>query len=417
MTQKQTIVEHLKAGKSITQLEATHKYRITRLASIIHALRREDNLPIKTRDRIAKESNNVYVEYYLDAIGQQDDSPGLFSELYPPVQMSDSLDISDTPLTPIPHDKPKEESGMEIRAYHVANPGDTAQILESFRAYCETFGGKRVEITADWSRQLLKLNRDFSASSEQMRNRDIKARKLADFKEHFRNGTFLYTNVGIGFDEDGWLSDGQTRLTASVETGASFFADVTFDLKREAFAYIDSQASARTNADFAYMSGVTEFAPLTVAAVSHLYRKDHDLGHTQKLSPTQVLEALQTYKDIGPSIKIAKRFKMVRAPKGIIAAVHYLASKIDKAVADKTFEDFIAGVSAGTDDPVLVARERLRRAYTSPANEFRGGGDRRVRVMLSRMFNYRMQGVRTSKFLLDGGDDWPGDVVKTKKAQ
>ena len=39
MTQDEIILEALKRGDKITQLEATHKYGITRLASVIHRLR------------------------------------------------------------------------------------------------------------------------------------------------------------------------------------------------------------------------------------------------------------------------------------------------------------------------------------------------------------------------------------------
>ena len=40
-SQKKVILEHLKSGKEITQLEATKKYGILRLGAIIYDLRKE----------------------------------------------------------------------------------------------------------------------------------------------------------------------------------------------------------------------------------------------------------------------------------------------------------------------------------------------------------------------------------------
>ena len=415
MTQKEVILEHLKSGKGLTQLEATKKYGILRLASAIHVLRREEGYDIRTREHVAEKSGNVYVEYYLGEGVENADEPSLFPEKpLSPDERLKKYDTVDTSETVLQKGSPPEIGGTEIRAHHVSNPDDPKQILASFREYCEKTHGKKVEITSDWSRQLLKLNRDLPEDStdDLIRNRNIRSKKLSDFKRALREGTFLYTNIGIGFDEDGWLCDGQTRLTASVQTGLSFFADVSFDISRDAFAVIDSPASARTNKDYAYMAGVSEYTSYTVAAISMLYRHMHGFGHTQKLTGKQLVDATKIFHDVGPSIRLAQRMRVVRAPKGIIAAVHYLASKVNKDVADKAFDDLITGAIADPRDPVLVARNRLISAYNSPSNEFRGAGDRKVRVLLSRAFNYRCIGLKIKSYHLNEGDDWPGDKVK-----
>lgn len=412
-TQKQIVLEHLRSGRGITQLEATRRYSITRLAPIIHTLIHQDGIPVKKNDKVATKSSRVYAEYYLEDGLLKTDEPPLFSLPDAPVQRTDAMDISDTPLV---KGNPPQVGGTEVRGHHVSNPGDNRQILESFKSYCRNFNGKRVEITADWSRQLLKLNRNLPVDSgEDLKsNRAISKKKLEDFKDNFRKGTFLYTNVGIGFDEDGWLCDGQTRLTASVETGVPFFADVSFDLSRDAFAVIDSGLSARKNTDFAYMHGVKEYTAATVSTVSILYRKLKGLGHTEKLSSIQIIEALELFPDVGPSVRMAKLMRVTPGPKSTIAAVHYLASKINKAVADKAFEDLATGAVSDVRDPVLVARNRLISAYNSSGNEFRGAGDKRVRIMLSRMFNYRCSGVKLKSYLLDSGDDWPSGAARNR---
>lgn len=416
-TQKETVLHHLRAGKRLTQLEATKLYGIIRLAPVIHQLRGEGhNIP--KEDKLAKKSGNYYAEYYYVPPGEDPNEPSLFGDqnsagdaTSDKLKEYDTLDRSETALR---QGSPPEVAGTEIRSHHVSNPDDRHQILLTFRSYCAEYNGKKVPITADWSRQLIKLNRDLEQTSKKdlKRNRPIRNVKLEKYKDFFRNGTFLYTNVGIGFDEDGWLTDGQTRLTASLETGITFYADVSFDLDTEAFYRVDSQGSARTNADFAYMSGITESHYTTVAAVSVLYRKAHGLRHTVRLEPEEVIKALREYPDIAASVRIGKKFKsVVKAPHGIAAAVHYLASKINKDVADKAFADLLRGSDLSATDPVFVARIRLQAAYGAK-KEFRGADDRKARVLLSRMFNYRLHGIKVSKYLLEGGDDWPTGLVQ-----
>lgn len=417
MSQQEIILEHLKAGKRITQMEATKKYGILRLAPIIHKLRKQGHR-VKNDDMIAKKSGNSYAEYYMSEDDVSSQEPSLFEAPAEAVEQGssknqsyDRVDVSETALR---QEMPPEIGGTELRSHHVGNPDDHKQILVSFRAYCEQTHGKKINITPDWSRLLLKLNRDLPSDStdDLMRNRPVWDAKLAEFKQDLRNGTFLYTNIGIGFDEDGWLCDGQTRLTASMQTGVSFVADVSFDIPRDAFAVIDSPRSARKNKDFAYMFGVSEYTAVTVSTVSILYRKHHGLVHTQKLNGKQVIEALKQFDDVGPSVRVAHRMKVVPGPKAIMAAVHYLALKVNKAVAEKAFEDLAIGAIANANDPVLVARNRLIKAYNSKGNEFRGAGDKRVRVMLSRMFNYRCAGKEITYYSLNDGDDWPGDPVR-----
>lgn len=301
------------------------------------------------------------------------------------------------------------EQEVALRLHHVANPDDPAQILTAFRKYCDAYGGKKVPITADWSRLVLKLNRELpdDAPGDLRRNRKIQRRKLEKFKKDFRDNKMLYTNIGLGIDVNGMLCDGQTRLTASLETGLTFYADVSFDLPEDTFAVVDSRLSSRSNADIGSMVGIGEYTNVSVAAASVLYRKDHRLSTTERLDPRQVIEALHSY-DVRDSV--AKSVHLgIPGPKSIFAAVHYLASKIDKEAADDMFLSLKTGAGMDSNDPVLVVRNRLLKSYASTANEFRGGpGEKRVKVLLSRGFTYKRKGIKLAKMLIDSGaDDWP----------
>lgn len=63
MTQKETILDHLLAGKTLTQLKAMHVYKIMRLASRIEELRRDGHDIITTMK--VDEAGSSYAEYSL----------------------------------------------------------------------------------------------------------------------------------------------------------------------------------------------------------------------------------------------------------------------------------------------------------------------------------------------------------------
>lgn len=103
------------------------------------------------------------------------------------------------------------------------------------------------EITPDVARKYLEKNHP--------RNRPIQRAKVEEFKDKLRNNTFYTTHQGIGFDEDGYLIDGQKRLTAIVETGISVRMQVTTGLKRRTFEAIDD-GQKRDDRDKLYMGGL-----------------------------------------------------------------------------------------------------------------------------------------------------------------
>lgn len=470
LTQEQRILEYLKSGQYLTKLEAARRLACPHLSSVISVLRRRGHV-ILNEERTAKRSGKFYIAYYMPSDGKQPNAPTLFPEDMltedTPIktakditeaakQVFDTLDLSETALrqnsppsiggtelrevgksvdasevtqdvedvqeasvveeVPPPaapeSQQEAEPVAFELRDHHVANPDDPVQILEAFRKYCEPFHGRKVPVTPDWARLLLRLNRMLppDLAGDLRQNRHISSAKLELYKADLRSGTFYFTNVGIGFDANGMLADGQTRLTACRDTGITFYSNVDFDLAPETFAVVDSKHSVRTGADIASMTGVSRYTRIHAAAASHLYRRDHGMRHNAALSALELVTALKIY-EVGPSVEIARSIP-VQGPKSIFAAVHYLAAQIDKPVADKMFEDLKTGAISDPKDPVLVARNRLLTSYASSHNEFKGAGSQRVRVLLSRAFNHRRNGVTLSRYLLDGGDDWPEAKAK-----
>ena len=64
MTKKQKILNHLKSGKSITSMEAINLYGVTRLAAVVHTLKRERH-PIESENVKGKDGTYAVYKMYF----------------------------------------------------------------------------------------------------------------------------------------------------------------------------------------------------------------------------------------------------------------------------------------------------------------------------------------------------------------
>lgn len=90
------------------------------------------------------------------------------------------------------------------------------------------------------------------------RNRSISQRKVAIYASDMRKGNWRATHQGIGFYEDGTLSDGQHRLAACVESGVPLDVFVTFGIPGVSAAGIDAHRP-RSTADQVRIAGMSEW--------------------------------------------------------------------------------------------------------------------------------------------------------------
>lgn len=66
MTQYEEIKQHLEAGRSITQLQATNQFKCLRLAAVVHKLKTRFNVPIH-KETIKTASGKRVARYSLTA--------------------------------------------------------------------------------------------------------------------------------------------------------------------------------------------------------------------------------------------------------------------------------------------------------------------------------------------------------------
>jgi hypothetical protein len=404
MSQKTVILEHFKAGKSLTPREAIRLCGSLRLAAaVVHELIKE-GWPI-VGELLSAKNGNTYKEYRLDDTKEHPRDPGLFDDRTGPDtecggKKSDTVDTSETALRP---GAPPEVYGTETRSHHVANPDDTEQIYRTFRKFCEKSNGRRVTIDPGLAREVLRLN--------WANNRPISNAVVERYAAEMSAGEWRYNGEQISFDEKRRLLQGQHRLTACVRAAVAIVTDVAFDIDSESYATID-RGRPKSGADIARYEGVEDNHSAFAAAVKVVYRFDAGIEANRKLKTEQERDAFRRYPDIGPWVKLAvsMRFgavKGLKGPTGVLAALLYLCARVDAAGAREFARELNVGIGGALHarHPSLIARRLINER---DANFLGGTGHAEFRRILSKAWEYRRKGIEVSHFKPSQNDpDWP----------
>ena len=132
-------------------------------------------------------------------------------------------------------------------------------------------------VTPEMAAEFLKMNKD---------NRPIRQSWAEEWAGRIRRGEWMPTHQGIAFDEDGYLIDGQHRLTGGVIANLSMYCQITTGLPRAAFAVMD-QGNRRT------LSDISGDSAACVASLNLLWRivEGKSLRRQEAPSPQQYEEA------------------------------------------------------------------------------------------------------------------------------
>lgn len=209
---------------------------------------------------------------------------------------------------------------------------------------------RRRTITPDLAAEMLAKNRS---------NRKINQQIVQRYARTMESGGWLLNGETIKFDREGFMFDGQHRLSACVLTGKPFEAFVAEGLDREAFDTVDT-GKGRTSADALYASGNTSNAPL-VASIANLAIKmeTNSLRLNRYIEPHRVREWVAEH---SPSvIEAAERVRKMNflgfSP--VLGLVYMIASEKDAAKADVFFNQLETGENLAKGDPSLTLRETL----------------------------------------------------------
>ena len=223
-------------------------------------------------------------------------------------------------------------------------------------------------------------------------NRNMRSPRVAQLAEVMRRGEWILNGETIKVATDGTLLDGQHRLQAVVDSGATIETLVMRGMSLETQDTVDTGRRRRL-ADILAIEGHTDSHALG-ASLSMLHRfrtgKRIDYSHTGAPSPKQALDLLEHEPQIRDSVREARRVtKQVGGPVGVFASLHCLFLEIDEEATKDFFDRLADGVGLAKDDPVLhlrnqLVRPRTERTYAQSANH--------IAALTIKAFNLRRAG-------------------------
>jgi len=197
------------------------------------------------------------------------------------------------------------------------------------------------------------------------KNRPIGKGRVKRFAEDMAAGEFSANGEAIIFNGDGSLVDGQHRLLACVESGATFRSVVVRGAPSDAFATVDT-GSLRTGADMVGIAGY-EHHRATAQALRHIW--EHTVNGDRRRIRGRTLSNKETAKLITEFPEIAESVEFVQAigtkkllNLGSAAYLHWLFIKADDGIrgeADRFIKKLVTGENMDRNHPIYRLRERL----------------------------------------------------------
>lgn len=215
-----------------------------------------------------------------------------------------------------------------------------------------------VIVTPSMARQWLDKNAD--------NNRPLKRSKIPGYARdmlagHWRNDT----GETIKFDPDGYLIDGQNRLTAVVLAGVPVTFAVMRNVPREAMIVMDS-GTPRSASDTMIIRNVYSRARSSaIVRWTILWDAKLFMGNGGSLNPThsEVMDRFE--REAGAYDAAAKRATDCQnrgLGTGASAGVaYYLFNRIDHERAAGFFDQYVSGANLPDESPILTLRNRMAR--------------------------------------------------------
>ena len=152
-------------------------------------------------------------------------------------------------------------------------------------------------------------------------NRRLRRSKVASMIRDAKLGRWLSTGETIKISKEGFLLDGQHRMTFVVETGITVRMLVVFGVDKEAQVVINSGTPNRL-ADVLHMSGEKN-ATLLAATLSWIWRKENDMpiSHQKNCERLDAQEVLKAHPNVRASVERCMGLRKIIAPSAARSAI------------------------------------------------------------------------------------------------
>lgn len=200
-------------------------------------------------------------------------------------------------------------------------------------------------------------------------NRRIIRNHVVGLVHDMKAGKWVFNGDPIRFDEDGYLTDGQHRLTALIEAGVTLDFLVVRKLSKKAFETIDI-GRKRSMPDMLAIEGHKHVHDLA-SALSYLtrYLRYRNIASHEKITIAEKFQALADHPEI-KSLVLAygtQRYPLKASP-GILAATHYLFRQRDPELADTYMGQVTLGENLKEGDAAYTVRRWIIRNHTGKTN-------------------------------------------------
>ncbi|HUU60155.1 MAG TPA: hypothetical protein VMZ50_11470, partial [Phycisphaerae bacterium] len=191
---------------------------------------------------------------------------------------------------------------------------------------------------------------------------DFKNRKLMPslynaYAEEMRRGDWDENGETIIISKEGYVLDGQHRLWAVVESGATIRCLVARGVDKDMFLTID-RGKGRSLGD------VLRKGKMLTSALQWVHRYDRETmtagtGRANSLTSKQAERLLVEQPDIEASLPHGEPLRHLM-PKAAAVFCHFAFAKAESAeIADEFFRSLADGVGLKRGDPVLALRDKL----------------------------------------------------------
>jgi hypothetical protein len=203
------------------------------------------------------------------------------------------------------------------------------------------------------------------------KNRHLSPRKITQFADDLKEGRWDVNGEAIIFNDKGKLINGHHRMHAIVEADTAMRTLVVTGVSEAAVDTIDTGRSRRAW-DLLEVKGVAEGMASKVAASAARWCLMFHSHRMDKANKGQIIELQRSFtnrdivKYVKQNPKLMDSVALVMEtgtrkliPPGIMAALHYEFSAINKAQAAEFTEQLLTGVALGKNSPVRWLRNRL----------------------------------------------------------
>lgn len=241
-------------------------------------------------------------------------------------------------------------------------------------------------------------------------NRSKKVEKIKVYANDMVGGNWSLTNATLAFGSDGYLKDGQNRLSACVRAGVPFKTHAIFGIEPESFIHMDVGAN-RSNMDVFTIMG-TPYPSMTGAVIRHIVAFRGCKANTKSVKMTN--DELRNYYNteinsamLELSIKLAKITKKnTLIPVPPLAALFYIVSVNGDLEKAKSFLDDLAAGVGTVRSPVRKLLHTLTEIRVANRNKVMPDV---MSILLARTWiNYKANKQSTKRDMhIDGASSMP----------